>query len=109
MNFTSLFLYQQHVIVDRIEEDFAVVEWENQWLSLIPLDEFEDPPTEGDMYSFDIQRSSTSSCWLIKNDPVVIQCNERSLVVPQKIYWKPNSQLTWQLTPIQNKEKISKK
>ena len=108
MNITWLFLYKHLVIVDRIEEDFAVVEWQNQRLSLIPLDEFKVPPKEGDVYSFDIQRSSRSSCWLIKNDPMVIQCEDQNLVVPQKIHWREHSQITWQIMPIQNKDKFSK-
>jgi hypothetical protein len=108
MNLASFFLYQHLVVVDRIEDDFAVVEWNNDRLSIIPIDEFNTPPNEGEFYHFVIQRSTSSQCRLIKNDPIVIQCNERSLVVPQKLYWRENSQLTWQLLPIQEKEKFSK-
>ena len=105
MNITSFFLCTYHVIIDRIEDDFAIVEWHNDRLSIIPVDEFTDPPHEGDHYLLQLHRFSGTQCQLLNNDPIVIQCAERSLVLPQSIFWRENTYLSWQLQPIQPKEK----
>jgi len=104
MNPVSVFLFQEIIIIDRIEDEFAVVEWSNERLSIIPVDEFSSPPMEGEKYFLQLQRPSKKECHLLNNDPIVIQCAERSLVIPQSIFWRVNSQLSWQLLPIQNKE-----
>ena len=101
-------LPESGMVVDDMGE-FAVVEWNEQQLSLIPIENFSKLPTEGDKYLFIMHRFSHSSCQLMRNDPVLIQCSEQMLIVPQEINWKIRSQITWHLSPIQTKEKVSKR
>ena len=102
MNILPLFVVTQEVIVDRIEEDFAVVEWNNKSLSLIPLDDFYTRPTEGDRYRFRLAKNPSGTCFLIKNDPVVLQCKERTLIAPIRIRWSEHRTLDWDLYPTSN-------
>ena len=107
MNLFSFFVFQQDIIIDRIEYNFAVVEWENESLSVIPLDDFTQVPQEGDIYQFQLKRSPSDRCHLQNNDPIVLQCNERALVVPTHIFWRENSSLSWKLQPIHTKEHLN--
>ena len=100
MNILSLFVFQQNIIVDRIEHNFAVVEWENNSFSVIPLDDFTRPPQEGEVYQFQLKRFSLEQCSLRQNDPIVLQCNENTLVIPNTISWKGSHHLSWSLRPL---------
>jgi len=103
MNLLSFFYFQQTIIVDRIEENLAVVEWENEHLSLIPLDEFTTAPKEGDIYLFQLYRFSKTQCLLQQNDPILIHCNDFSIVVPDELQWREESRLKWTLKPTLSK------
>ena len=78
MKLLPLFAFQEIIIVDRIEDNVAVVEWHNERLSIIPLDNFATTPQEGDAYIFQAHRFGQATCTLRNNDPIVIQCEERS-------------------------------
>ena len=100
MNILSIFTITQEIIIDRVEDSFVVVEWKNEHLSLIPLDEFYTIPVEGEQYRFRLSKKNNGTCFLVKNDPVVLQCEERTLVVPIRIFWSENSSLEWNLYPV---------
>ena len=107
MSILSIFVVTQEVIIDRVEDDFVVVEWKNEHLSLIPIDEFYTIPAEGEHYRFRLSKNPNGACFLVKNDPVVLQCKERTLVAPIQIFWNENHALDWDLYPIPQSTRYS--
>ena len=100
-------LYQQYMTIDRVENEFAVVEWSNDSLSALPISAFSREPVEGDHYRLFLTRDTSGSCHLLAQDPIHIQCSDQTLIIPMKIKWKPYSHVQWTIQPQPRKEKSS--
>lgn len=82
MSILETFFFQQPIIIDRIEEDIAIVEWENLSLSLLPIELFATPPKEGQRYLFSIIETADADCLLHKTAPIMLKCQNHELLIP---------------------------
>ena len=96
----QLFWWSMDFNIDRIEGDFAVIEWSNQRYSVLPTTMFAIPPEEQESYRFTIRRKLVGKWLLSKNDPIVITNDNGTVIIPAENNWKLNTHVGWELKRI---------
>ena len=95
-------IFKTTFIVDQIENYYALVEWEDMQLSVIPLELLPSDTHEGDRMTLEINKSKQSNCFLHSHDPIMVQCPlAETLIFPveldsheynykntQPVYWR---------------------
>ena len=81
-------VFQEPIIIDRIENDQVIIEWENLSLSSLPISLFPSAPREGEQFFITGHSSNTGSCKLKHDDPVILQCPEEILYLPIETGWR---------------------
>ena len=96
----QLFWWSMDFNVDRVEGDFAIIEWSNQRFSILPVEMFVVPPQEQESYRFTIHRKLDGNWLLSKNDPIVLSNDKGTVIIPAESSWKLNTPVGWGLKRI---------
>lgn len=80
----EFFYFETHFVIDQIEENVAVVEWENQSLSILDISLIPNPK-EGHTYIFQAFKKRQSDCSITQNNPLKIACHHQEWVFPLEI------------------------
>ena len=78
------------LIIDRIEDDFVVIEWKNKALSTIPLDLIPCPVQEGDFLYLQIYPSKNGA-YISHSSPPILQFKHGILAIPMPIELQKNT------------------
>ena len=81
-------IHQEIIIIDRIEHDQAIIEWDDLSISSLPTARFPIPPKEGDQFQIIVQEVDEGVCRIQQNDPVILQCLDEALYLPIQIGWQ---------------------
>lgn len=95
-------IFRTTFIVDQVENYYALVEWEDMQLSVMPLELLPTDTQEGDRMTLEINKSKQSNCFLDNHDPIMVQCPlSNALIFPveldttiynykttQPVYWR---------------------
>lgn len=95
-------IHQEMIIIDRIEHDQVIIEWDDLSISSLPIARFPIPPREGDKLQIIVQEVDDGVCRIQQNDPVILQCPDEALYLPIQIGWQ-----TVKTTPIMIEFSIS--
>ena len=76
------FLLEQMIIVDQIENNQILVEWDNYALSVLCTEDFPHPPKEGERFLFILKEDQAGTCSILQKDPIEINCTDKSLILP---------------------------
>ena len=77
----NLLYFQTHFTIDQIDNDVALVEWENQSLSTVDLSVIPNPK-EGHTYVFQALKRRQSDCVITQSNPIIIQCSQQQWIFP---------------------------
>jgi hypothetical protein len=80
-------LHQEMIIIDRIEHEQVIIEWEDLSISSLPIERFPILPKEGDMLQIIVLEVDDGMCRIQHNDPVILQCSDETLYLPIQIDW----------------------
>lgn len=100
----NLFTWSTIITIDQIESSSAFVEWENEALSVIPLQWLPKGVTEGQQLKLIMMPTRHSSCHITQDsiaDSVWLDCAPaQSLYLPKAPSWSTKQAVIWEVTPI---------
>ena len=93
----QLFWWSMDFNIDRIEGEFAIIEWSNQRYSVLPVELFVRPPQEQESYRFTIRKKIYGQWLLSKGDPIVLRNDRCTVIIPAESSWRLNVPVEWSL------------